>query len=105
MQAVNAGDNVRAARYFAPNAVEINPEGERTALPDEATAVALNRNLQCSGRVRSVTTTRRAAHAVVELGERRKGLAPCQDVGRELRVRVIVQNGKITRLELREFVD
>ena len=29
-QAVNEGDNVRAGRYFAPNAVEINPEGERT---------------------------------------------------------------------------
>ena len=27
MQAVNDEDNVRAASYFAPNAVEINPEG------------------------------------------------------------------------------
>jgi hypothetical protein len=32
-QAVNEDDNVRAASYFAPNAVEINPEGNELRYP------------------------------------------------------------------------
>jgi hypothetical protein len=100
-QAVNEDDNVRAASYFAPNAVEINPEGERTPIPHQATALALNRNFGCSGRIQSVSTKGETTSAVVKLDKRRSNPFACgPDVGRRLPVTVTVRNGKIARLKL-----
>jgi hypothetical protein len=99
--ALNEDDNVRAASYFAPNSVEINPEGERTPIPDQATALALNRNFGCSGRIQSVITKGETASAVVKLDKRRSNPFACgPDVGRRLPVTVTVRNGKIARLKL-----
>jgi hypothetical protein len=101
IQAVNEDDNVRAASYFAPNAVEINPEGERTPIPDRATAIALNSNLLCSAQIQSVNTNGDTATSVLRLGKRRSNPRTCgADVGRRLPVRITIRKGKITRLTL-----
>jgi hypothetical protein len=100
-QAVNEDDNVRAASYFAPNAVEINPEGERTPIPDQATAIALNTSLGCSAQIQSLNTHGDTATSVVKLGERRSNPGGCgADVGRRLPVSITIRNGKITHLTL-----
>jgi limonene-1,2-epoxide hydrolase len=92
-KALNANDNVAAAKLFAPNAHVVQP-GVDGRLATRAIAIAFNASLPCAGRIVAVTVTGNRAVATFVLGERPKH--HCDAPGIKAAALFVVHNGKIT---------
>ena len=92
-KALNANDNVAAARLFALNAHVIQP-GIDGKLATRAIAIAFNASLPCAGRVVAVTVYGNRAVATFVLGERPKH--HCDAPGMRAAALFVVRDGKIT---------
>ena len=90
--ALNAGDNERAADLFAPNAEVVQP-GQVLKLRTHAEAVAWNSSLPCAGQIVSIKTAGRTATATFELGDRRN--SRCDGPGQRATAIFRVVKGKI----------
>jgi limonene-1,2-epoxide hydrolase len=94
--ALNANDNVAAARLFAPNARVIQgPLDVRLSTP--ALALAFNESLPCAGKVLRITAQGNRATAVFLLGHRPKHV--CDGPGQKAAAVFVVRNGKIVLWE------
>jgi hypothetical protein len=93
-RALNANDNERAARLFAPNARVIQP-GVDVRLTTHKLAVAFNNALPCAGRITTITVNGERATATFILGTRPKHL--CGGRGQKAAALFVVHNGKIVR--------
>jgi limonene-1,2-epoxide hydrolase len=91
--ALNANDNVAAARLFAANAHVVQPNVDGF-LTSRAIAIAFNASLPCAGRIVAVTVTGNRAVATFVLGERPKH--HCDAPGVKAAALFVVRNGKIT---------
>jgi len=92
-QALNDGDNDRAADLFAPDA-QVVQSGHELTLRTHADAVAWNAALPCSGRIVSIEARGNTATATFLLGDRRRDSA-CDGPGQEATAIFKVVNGKI----------
>lgn len=90
--ALNAGDNERAASLFAPGA-EIVQSGRVLRLWTHADAVAWNAALPCSGRIVSISTEGDTATATFVLGDRLT--SACDGPGQRATAVFRVRDGKI----------
>jgi limonene-1,2-epoxide hydrolase len=95
-KALNANENVRAARLFAPGARVIQP-GIDVPLKSRALAIAFNESLPCAGKILSIAVHGNRATAVFRLGERPKHR--CDAPGVKAAAVFTVQRGKIVRWE------
>jgi limonene-1,2-epoxide hydrolase len=90
--ALNAGDDVRAAGYFAPNATVI--QGSLVAvLRTHASAVTFNASLPCSGRIVAVTVAKHLVTAAFVLGQRPGHR--CDGPGQKAFAAFRIRNGRI----------
>jgi hypothetical protein len=90
--AVNAGDNERAADLFALGAQVV--QGDRVYfLQTHADAVTFNSRLPCSGKIVDVTTDKNTATATFVLGDRKT--SQCDSPGLEAVAAFKVLHGKI----------
>lgn len=92
--ALNANDNERAARLFAPGARVIQP-GVDVPLTSHRLAVAFNASLPCGGRIVSIRVHGNRATATFVLGERPKHR--CDGPGEKAAAIFTVVRGKIVR--------
>jgi limonene-1,2-epoxide hydrolase len=92
--ALNANDNVRAARLFAPGAHVIQP-GIDVALQTRALAVAFNNALPCAGKIVSITVKGNRATATFVLGQRPRHR--CDAPGAKAAAVFTIVHGKIVR--------
>jgi limonene-1,2-epoxide hydrolase len=92
--ALNANENERAARLFAPGAHVIQP-GVDVALTSRALAVSFNASLPCAGRIVSIRVHANRATATFVLGERPKH--HCDGSGQKAAAIFTVVRGKIVR--------
>ena len=90
--ALNAGDDERAAGYFAPGARVIQGGGERR-LADRAAALRFTRSLPCSGTIVRLTRDEERVTAVFVLGERPG--RRCDGPGQRAAAIFAVQDGEI----------
>ena len=93
-KALNANDNVRAARLFAPGA-RIIQQGVDVPLTSRALAVAFNESLPCAGKIVSIRVRGSRATATFLLGERPKH--HCDGPGQKAAAVFTVRGGKIVR--------
>ncbi len=93
-RALNANDNERAARLFAPNARVIQP-GVDVLLRTHALAVGFNNALPCAGRIVEISVRGERATATFVLGTRPKHR--CDGLGQKAAAVFVVRNGKIVR--------
>ena len=93
-RALNANDNERAARLFAPNARVTQP-GVDVRLRTHAIAVAFNDALPCAGKIVAITVRGERATATFVLGTRPKHR--CDGLGQKAAAVFVVHNGKIVR--------
>jgi limonene-1,2-epoxide hydrolase len=93
-RALNANDNERAARLFAPNARVIQP-GVDVRLRTHAIAVAFNDALPCAGKIVAITVRGERATATFVLGTRPKHR--CDGLGQKAAALFVVRGGKIVR--------
>jgi limonene-1,2-epoxide hydrolase len=91
-RALNANDNVGAARLFAHNARVVQP-GIDVRLETRALAVAFNAALPCAGKIVEIRVRGNRATAVFTLGERPKHR--CDAPGVKAAALFLVRNGKI----------
>src|ERR1700758_1932100 len=70
-KALNANDNVTAARLVAPNPRVVQP-GVNVALTSRALALAFNESLPCAGKILRISVKGNRATATFVLGERPK---------------------------------
>jgi limonene-1,2-epoxide hydrolase len=91
-QALNAGDNKRAADLFAPGA-EIVQGDTVIRLRTHAEAEAWNSALPCSGRIVAIKSHGNTARATFELGDRQQ--SRCDGPGDRATAIVRVVKGKI----------
>jgi limonene-1,2-epoxide hydrolase len=91
-RALNANDNVAAARLFAQNARVVQP-GIDLRLETRALAVAFNDALPCAGKIVEIRVRGNRATAVFTLGERPKHR--CDAPGVKAAALFVVRNGKI----------
>jgi limonene-1,2-epoxide hydrolase len=92
--ALNANDNERAARLFAPNARVVQP-GIDVPLTSHKLAVAFNDSLPCAGRIVTISVAGNRATATFVLGERPKH--KCDAPGVKAAALFVVRAGKIVR--------
>jgi len=92
-KALNANDNVAAAKLFAPNAHVVQP-GVDGVLRTRALAVLFNASLPCAGHITNVTVRGNRAVATFVLGERPKHR--CDAPGVKAAALFVVRNGRIT---------
>jgi len=92
--ALNANDNERAARLFAPNARVIQP-GVDVRLNTHRLAVAFNDALPCAGRIVDIRVRGDHATATFVLGMRPKHR--CDGLGQRAAALFVVHAGKIVR--------
>jgi limonene-1,2-epoxide hydrolase len=90
--ALNAGDNERAANLFAPGAEVVQP-GRVIFLRTHAQAVEFNSALPCSGKIISVATKDDTATATFLLGNRKT--SRCDGPGSRAIAAFEVHHGKI----------
>jgi limonene-1,2-epoxide hydrolase len=95
-KALNANENARAARLFAPGA-HVVQSGFDVPLRSRALAVAFNASLPCAGRILSIRVRGNRATATFLLGERPKH--HCDGPGQKAAAVFTVRNGKIVRWE------
>jgi limonene-1,2-epoxide hydrolase len=95
-KALNANDNVAAAKLFAPNARVVQP-GVDGRLTSRAIAIAFNASLPCAGKIVAVTVHGNRATATFVLGERPKH--HCDAPGAKAAALFVVRDGKITLWE------
>jgi len=95
-RALNANNNVAAAKLFAHNARVIQP-GVDVRLDSRALAVAFNASLPCAGRIVAVQVNGARATATFVLGERPKH--HCDAPGARAAAVFTVRDGKIVRWE------
>ena len=95
-KALNANNNVAAAKLFAHNARVIQP-GVDVRLNSRALAVAFNASLPCAGRIVAVQVNGAKATATFVLGERPKHR--CDAPGAKAAAVFTVRGGKIVRWE------
>jgi limonene-1,2-epoxide hydrolase len=95
-KALNANDNVAAAKLFAHNARVIQP-GVDVRLSSRTLAVAFNASLPCSGRIVAVEVKGARATATFVLGERPKHR--CDAPGVKAAAVFTVRGGKIVQWE------
>ena len=93
-RALNANDNERAARLFAPNARVLQP-GVDVRLVSHRVAVAFNDALPCAGRIVGIRVRGNRATATFVLGTRPKHR--CTGVGQKAAAVFVVEAGKIVR--------
>jgi limonene-1,2-epoxide hydrolase len=93
-KALNANDNARAARLFAPGARVVQP-GVDVALSSRALALAFNESLPCAGRIVKIAVHGNRATATFVLGERPQHR--CDAPGVKAAAVFTVQHGKIVR--------
>ena len=93
-KALNANNNVGAAKLFAPGARVIQP-GVDVALTSRALALAFNESLPCAGKIVRITVKGNRATATFVLGERPKHR--CDAPGAKAAAVFTVQRGKIVR--------
>jgi len=91
-QALNTGDNERAAKLFAPNA-QVVQGGTSIRLRTLADAIRWNASLPCSGRILEVETRGHEATATFELGNRTT--SACDAPGATASAIFDVRDGKI----------
>jgi hypothetical protein len=70
--AVATGDDVRAAKLFAEDAIVVEPVAERV-LESVEDATAWNKSLRCAGRIKNITTHGDIVTATFVLGDRAEG--------------------------------
>jgi limonene-1,2-epoxide hydrolase len=92
-QALNSGDNERAATLFAPGA-QVVQGGAIFRLRTHKEAVAWNAALPCSGRIVSIVHVGDTARATFLLGDRKT--SRCDGPGQKATAIFTVRNGKIT---------
>jgi limonene-1,2-epoxide hydrolase len=90
--ALNANDNERAAKLFAPNARVIQP-GIDVPLTSHKLAVLFNDSLPCAGRVVAISVKGNRATATFILGQRPKHR--CDAPGAKAAALFVVRAGKI----------
>jgi limonene-1,2-epoxide hydrolase len=91
--ALNAGDDAKAASYFAPNARVI--QGNLVAvLRTRRSAIAFNASLPCSGRIVATTVRNHLVTATFVLGQRPGHR--CDGPGQTAFAAMRIANGKIT---------
>jgi limonene-1,2-epoxide hydrolase len=95
-KALNANNNVAAAKLFAHNARVIQP-GVDVRLNSRALAVAFNASLPCAGRIVAVQVKGTKATATFVLGERPKH--HCDAPGVKAAAVFTVRDGKIVQWE------
>ena len=93
-KALNANENERAARLFAPNARIIQP-GIDVRLVSHELAVGFNQSLPCAGRVVSIQVRGNRATATFVLGKRPKHR--CDAPGAKAAALFVIRDGKIVR--------
>ena len=93
-RALNANDNERAARLFAPNARVIQP-GVDVRLNTHKLAVAFNAALPCAGRIVGIRVSGERATATFVLGTR--PMHRCDGLGQRAAALFVVRAGKIVR--------
>lgn len=93
-RALNANDNERAARLFAPNARVIQP-GVDVRLRSHRLAVAFNDALPCAGRIVDIRVRGERATATFVLGTRPRH--HCDGPGQRAAALFVVHAGKIVR--------
>jgi hypothetical protein len=98
-EALTAGDDQRAARYFT--VPTIWAQGDPVELRSAEQVLAYNRSLPCGAKVLEVQQDGRYVVATLRLRQRPGGR--CSDVGELLRVAFVVRSGKFT--ELRQIPD
>jgi limonene-1,2-epoxide hydrolase len=91
-QALDSGDNKRAADLFAPGA-EVVQGSSVVRLKTHADAVAWNSALPCSGRIVAIKTRGQTATATFELGDRQQ--SRCDGPGQRATAIFRVVDGKI----------
>ena len=91
--ALNAGDDAKAASYFAPNARVV--QGQLVAmLRTRQSAVVFNASLPCSGRIVATKVRNHLVTATFVLGERPGHR--CDGPGQTALAAMRIANGKIT---------
>ncbi len=91
--ALNAGDDAKAASYFAPNARII--QGSLVAiLRTRRSAVVFNASLPCSGKIVATTVRNHLVTATFVLGQRPGHR--CDGPGQKAYAAMRITNGKIT---------
>ena len=93
-KALNANDNERAARLFAPGARVIQP-GVDVRLVSHKLAVEFNDALPCAGRITEIRVHGSSATATFVLGHRPKHR--CDGSGQKAAARFVIRAGKIVR--------
>jgi hypothetical protein len=93
-KALNANDNVGAAKLFAHNARVIQP-GVDVRLNSRGLAVAFNNSLPCAGRIVAITVKGNTVTATFVLGQRPKHR--CDAPGAKAAAVFLVRSGKIVR--------
>ena len=93
-KALNANENERAARLFAPNARIIQP-GIDVRLVSHELAVGFNQSLPCAGRVVQIQVHGNRATATFVLGQRPKHR--CDAPGAKAAALFVIRDGKIVR--------
>ncbi len=97
LEAMNAGDNERAASFFARGATVT--EGRRVSvLNTRGDAIAFNESISCGRQVRDLVGTRDAVAMSATL-KKRPGAA-CANAGTRVNPSARVRNGKIFLLDL-----
>jgi limonene-1,2-epoxide hydrolase len=91
-KALNADDNVTAAKLFAPGA-EVVQAGQVLMLESRADAVAFNAGLPCSGHIVALTVHGDTATATFLLADRRA--SHCDGPGQHATALFRVRKGKI----------
>jgi limonene-1,2-epoxide hydrolase len=92
--ALNANENARAARLFAPGARVVQP-GVDVALSSRALALAFNESLPCAGHIVKIAVHGNRATATFILGERPQHR--CDAPGVKAAAVFTVRRGKIVR--------
>jgi limonene-1,2-epoxide hydrolase len=95
-KALNANENERAARLFAPGA-HVVQAGFDVPLTSHALAVAFNASLPCAGRIVAIHVRGSRATATFVLGERPKHR--CDGPGQRAAAVFTIRGGKIVRWE------
>jgi len=95
-RALNANDNLAAARLFARNARVIQPP-LATRLASAQLALEFNASLPCSGKIVRLTVKGKRVTAVFVLGHRPKHT--CDGPGQKAAAVFVVENGLITLWE------
>jgi limonene-1,2-epoxide hydrolase len=90
--ALNAGDDEKAAGYFAKDARVVQGDDTYT-LPTREAAEQFNAGIPCSGRILSVTVEGNEVTAVFLLGDRRR--SRCDGPGQKATAVFEIEHGKI----------